>query len=279
MLEIIIDKMIATTSDKFDKIFPLAELIERDGKVAPKQYIGDGQYQNIDFDNFAGTAYFRKLGNVQMDKSSFEKRGSCKQFYDVTYNIRLIGCTRKKIIQKDDAYTGEALCLSIFQDVVQSNGDLCVLLKAANSEITLREYSDNTSEILEDEFKGLERKNIIPMDYVLVKLDFVVSATITAECVQYYCNSYCDYSARIGSGNQIICFPSRSRTAPFGIDAESGQNSYQDDRFKNQVINLILVNNTPLRSDQFSFDSATGTFEYLDQVPLVTGDKLYFTFA
>lgn len=256
----------------------MVEQVEvRPDVTVPQQYLGNGQYQNLDFDNFAGVAYFRKTGKVSMDKNTGNDR-KCVQFYDVSFPIRLVGCARKTLLGKDDSFSGDTICLSVFQDIVQSNGDLGIALKANESSVTITEYTDNIREIIDEEFKGLDRKNIIPLEYCLVMIDLRIDATITADCVQYYCNSYCDYSVRTGSSSDAACYPVSKN--PVTLTAVTGQNDYQDNRFKNQRINLIHINNTRLLNSQFSFNSTTGTFTYIDSnVPLVTGDEIHFTFA
>lgn len=277
MLEIIIDNIYSRTADKFDKLYGLAELVKtREDKFEPKIYAGGGQYLPIDWDHFAGVGYFRLNGDVSISKSSFETR-NCTQYYDVVYPIKLIGCIKKSILGKDDSFSGEVVCMTLFRDIAQSNGDLCAVTKSVFSDIEITGYSTDVNKILGDEFQGLARKSIVPLDYCLVSLDIRVSVTINQDCIQFYCSSYCDYSRWTSSGT--ICLPQNFRPAPITIAGVFGVADYADTRLKGKRIENVFINNTRLLTSQYSFDSTTGTLTYIDaNIQLQNGDEIYLTF-
>ena len=70
MLEYIIDDLYAKCQSYFDRLIPIAEIVHSGEKSFPKEYVSNGNYRNIDPDNFAGVGYFRINGEINISSSS-----------------------------------------------------------------------------------------------------------------------------------------------------------------------------------------------------------------
>lgn len=279
MLELIIANLYSKVAGRFDRFHPLVELLPvGEDKVAPKEYIGSGQYNVIDFDNFAGVGYIRRNGETSFSPSDL--KSSCKLYYDVTYPLTLVGCIKKDVLGKDDPYSSDSLALTLFQDMDKSG--ILAALKAVRVDVNVKNYNSDMPSILSKEYSGVENlKKGIPYDYCLISIDLEVVCTVTKDCLQIYCNSYCNYSPVLGdfSGTN---FGTRARQlTTFTIPAIEGVYSYTDSRLHGKTISLVfvnslrLLNDIPGESDQYSH--LNSTFTILDtSTGIRTGDKITF---
>lgn len=190
MLEKIIVKLHSKIADRFDQFYPLVELIEvSEDKVLPKQYVSDGQYKAINFDNFAGVGYFRIKEPVTIEES---ESPTPKPVHDFKYSLRLVGCIKKSVIGRDDPYSCDTLCLTLTKDLEAANRFIMQEVSARRGSVEVTSYQTVASEVVKEEFSGVENFKSVPFDYCLVSLDITVTINTTKECINNNCQSYCN---------------------------------------------------------------------------------------
>lgn len=190
MLEKIIIKLYSKIADRFDKFYQLVEQIEvSEDKFLPKQYKSDGQYEPINFDNFAGVGYFRIKEPVEISEAESQ---TPKAVYDFKYSLRLVACVKKTIIGRDDPYSCDTLCLTLIKDLESANRNIMYDLAARRGTVEVTGYQTDAKEIVKQEFSGVENFKSVPYEYCLISLDINIIINTTKECINNYCQSYCN---------------------------------------------------------------------------------------
>lgn len=187
MLETILNRLYARVSGEFHKVEILAELLEKDRRVTPVVYSGNGQYKPIDIDHFNGVAYFRRNGKTYI--SEVEVRLPMPH-YRYEYPIRLVGAVKNEVLTRDDSFSSDALATRLTKLLIESNTSLITDLSAKECSVIVESYDTERTVIMGTEYEGTGK--VLPMNYSAVSVDIRVSIIISKDCINTFCNSYCN---------------------------------------------------------------------------------------
>jgi len=192
MLKQITDRLSASIYGIVQKQIPLAtQRTTSDGKTFPAIYKGQGQYSEINIDNYAGLCYFRTNGKVQVSEFNELKRplNDLKRY---EYQLRLVVCVQNSTLGTDNEFTPDSLALTFVKQMQEVNGVLKQDLEANFTIIQCKSYDTDAKDILAEEYAGIERlKNSVPYTYSLIAIDLTVDVVISDNCIQLLCKDYC----------------------------------------------------------------------------------------
>jgi len=169
----------------FQKNYGLTELIERENRVFPLLYEGNGKMK-MEFqpNKWFGVSYFRKNGNVSFSEGSFPSLKPCEVPVTVTVPLKFICSIRKAKLKCDDNYAGDELAFYIAKLFEDING-LRTDLKAKRVTFVVGEYSTDSQKVLDGEFSGMDA--IFKPEYVYLSMDIEINVQTTKECMFEYC--------------------------------------------------------------------------------------------
>lgn len=186
MIDIIVNNLgeKITATKIYSRVICFAEMsIDGEGKMQPKAYTGTGQLQNVsDFDAAAGVCYFRKNGKISMERSTDENttRTACEEMLRLNIPLRFVGMVPKKLFT-DDAFTDDRIALGIIKTLEEKHAAIISELDARSVSIEVLEYDTDSINILNEEYKGIERKDFnYNMSYIAVNFQAVI--LISKEC-------------------------------------------------------------------------------------------------
>jgi len=192
MLKQITQRLSSAIEGITQKVVPLAtQRNTSDGKTFPAIYSGKGQYSEISPDNYAGLSYFRINGKTRISDFTELKR-ACEDIKQYEYTLRLVTCIKNELTGTEDAFTSDALALSLIKELNGLDGNLKQDLSANFVNVKCVSYDTDVKDILIEEYKGIERlKNSIPYEYSLIAIDIEVQVVISTECIELLCKTYC----------------------------------------------------------------------------------------
>lgn len=169
----------------FQKNFGLTELVERENRVFPLLYEGNGKMK-MEFqpNKWFGVSYFRKNGNVSFAEGSFPSFKPCEVPVTINVPLKFICSIKKAKLKCDDNYAGDELAFYIaklFEDI----NSIRIDLKAKRVTFVVGEYSTDSQKVLDGEFSGMEA--IFKPEYVYLSMDIEINVQTTKECMFEYC--------------------------------------------------------------------------------------------
>lgn len=167
----------------FEKQHVLVDRVRNQEKIYPAEYCTDGEYQEINFDNFDGVSYWRKTGVVTIGEGATDI--ACNDVVQFTYPIRLVGAIKKEKLSKDDAYSEERIIQTIIGTVTGSNGVIKGLVKAKSVFIRPTSHDDDALRILQTEYSELDNINY---NLAYFRIDFDLVILIRENCIQKECD-------------------------------------------------------------------------------------------
>lgn len=186
MIPIIVNNLGAkiTATKIYSRVICFAEMtIDAEGKMQPKAYLSTGQLQNVsDFDNVAGVAYFRKNGKISMERSTDENttRTACDEMLQLNIPLRFVGMVPKNLFT-DDAFTDDRIALDVIKVLEEKHAAIISELQARSVSIEVQDYDTDSINILNEEYKGIERKDFnYNMSYIAINFQAVI--VISKEC-------------------------------------------------------------------------------------------------
>lgn len=170
----------------FEKRHCLSTLVTTDkGEVYPAEYIGEGNYNKIDFDAYDGVSYFRLTGQPNVER--IEQKYTPKPRVNVSFPLRLVYAVRKSKLSADDAYSFDRVRTSIAKQLESDAQDLVATLKADRIEINTGNYNFNAKEVWDEE--TAETGQYQPrMDFIFASMDVDVIVTIKNDCIVGECD-------------------------------------------------------------------------------------------
>lgn len=170
----------------FSKRYGLAEQVtSTDEKMYPRFYLGKGKFKDItSVSNWLGTSYFRKDGNVSIEKDSINFK-ACHIPLIVTYPLIFV-CTVKRSNVEDDAYTDERIAGILVKTLTDENPAFKSEINAKKLTIFVEEYETDRIKITEEEFKNLDVK--INYGYSYLSLKITVQISIDKNCLDDLCD-------------------------------------------------------------------------------------------
>lgn len=170
----------------FEKRHCLSTLVTTDkGEVYPAEYLGEGNYNKIDFDAYDGVSYFRLTGQPNVER--IEQKYTPKPRVNVSFPLRLVYAVRKSKLSADDAYSFDRVRTSIAKQLESDAQDLVATLKADRIEINTGNYNFNAKEVWDEE--TAETGQYQPrMDFIFASMDVDVIVTIKNDCIVGECD-------------------------------------------------------------------------------------------
>ena len=173
----------------FEKVYPLVEQKEIEGRTILAYYLGKGQYEHItNFDNFNGVAYFRLHDDAEISTSSIEN-ASCSNMLNVKYPIRFVCCIRRDQLADDCAFSDDAFAYSIITELAGNSIDIKLAAKAAKVSVNPLRISTDRKKILEQELTGNDLKDI-NYEFTLISIDLSIEIDIDQKCILIPCEIY-----------------------------------------------------------------------------------------
>ncbi len=154
----------------YQKIWGLAELLEKDGQTFPVIYEMNGQYTPIRFE-FDGTSWFR-VGEVTMDEDDELQDISCNEVINISYPFILAGAMPRK---KDSPFYIHKVVEDHMGVLTGMDAELRRDLQAVGLDIELSGYQMN----LDSEFEEIDLSH----KYGYFTLNFTVSVKMRKDCI------------------------------------------------------------------------------------------------
>lgn len=191
MMHLIIESLHGKVEDLriFEKVYPLVEQKEMDGKTVLGWYTGKGQYEYVtNFDNYNGLGYFRRTNDIDISESAFSG-AACVSMLNIKYALRFVCCIRRDQLEDDCATSDDAFAYMIMQEVGGRSGDLKRSLRATSVDVVPVRISTDRKKILAEELPGNDLTDI-NYEYSLIAIDFSVVIDINNNCMVIPCENY-----------------------------------------------------------------------------------------
>ena len=136
----------------FDMTHCLSELKDvsgEDGVTAPKEYISDGNWANINFDAFDGVSYWRLRDEITTSPLDNEYKAGKR--IQTTVPLKLVFSVRREKLTTDDAYSYDRIRQTIVKQFNIDDGALKISLGAEKILITSPTANGDPKEVWEGE--------------------------------------------------------------------------------------------------------------------------------
>lgn len=171
------------------ELMGLCELVADEGKefTAPAEYCSDGEYQPINFDAYKALVYYRKTGDVIINRLDESTTPTCDIYESHTFPIKLVLYAPKNIYGTDNAHIDDKLANNV-KKAIQTPNDrtLNQTLKSSLAQILVSDYTTDRNEVIGSEFQGAKVDVKIPFDKVFISLDLEVKIEGKLSCFEYY---------------------------------------------------------------------------------------------
>lgn len=191
MIDKIVESMHGKVEDLrlFEKVYPLAEQKEVEGRTVLASYIGKGEYEYItNFDNYNGVAYFRKTEDTEISRSEIGDI-ACGTLLNIRYPLRFVCCIRRDQLPEDCAFSDDSFAYQIIQELTDVTPTFKSALKAVQASSRAVSFSTDRKKILNQELPG---NDIIDINYQysLIAIEFNVTIDIDQNCILTPCETY-----------------------------------------------------------------------------------------
>lgn len=171
------------------KYYPLA-ILKTDGEITkPVAYVGKANYQNINLDNFNGTAYIRQDGQATSVETGRQDK-ACKVELSMTYPVRLVFAIPREKTGRDDAFADDELVSHLVSALSGKNGALKASLKANSVSVLPVSWTTDAREVWNQETSGT---GVIEPNMKLIygAVNFAVTVEVYADCIESSCLVEC----------------------------------------------------------------------------------------
>lgn len=173
----------------FGIIYPLV-ITKTDGqKEFPAHYIGEGQFEPLEYDISQGMGYFRKTGHSNTsDVTSRNATVSCPEIiYEIRTPFRFVALIPKSKAPCDDEFTEDYFAERLISEITDIN--LATYLTAISTKFVASGYETESIAV-----KDAEHLDITDINYnwAYIYIDFVFTIVIAKDCMNP-CNTY-DYN-------------------------------------------------------------------------------------
>jgi len=170
----------------FDLTRCLSELkIDNEGKTAPKEYISNGNWDNIDFDNKDGVSYWRLRDEITT--SPIESVYKAGKRVEVTIPLKLVFSVPRRKLTEDDAYSFDRIRQTITKQFNIDDGDIKNTLGCEKVEISSPTANGDAKEVWDEETEntGTHEPNY---DVVFGSVDVDVKLIYKGTCLPTECD-------------------------------------------------------------------------------------------
>lgn len=188
MLEGIISYLNAqiTSSGYVEKVYGLAQLVDRGEKTFPAVYCDGDWSDTTDFDKWQGLSYWRLTAATE----TIEAENPTGTNTDLQYNypLRLVlGVKRDHLTKDDSRYNPDKLGWAVQKLFKNKDVPLKRSIGAKRCSIQFASIDNDIKRIIEAELIGVDRK--IPDDYILIAADVVIQVVASQGCIDTFCDS------------------------------------------------------------------------------------------
>lgn len=272
MLEYITDNISAKVLSSFEKVVPLAEIVKSGDKSFPAEYVSDGNYTPIDPDNMAGVGYFRLNGKPQIKNA--DTKMPQRDIMEYSYPLRFVGCIKKSILGKDDAFVGNALCTILSKQLEENNTSLRSTLGANKASIKVKTFDFDHISVLSDEYKGVSITKGIPLDFCLLSIDMDITVTIKNSCIATICDTYCGgvTPILINSSSSLVRGGNIKFVYPVVVCSDNVYSYYIPELVGKTKAKIQFVQLDELQLVPAQYDLLNGMFTITDTLKDITSD-------
>jgi len=170
----------------FDLTRCLSELkVDSEGKTSPKEYISNGNWENIDFDAKDGVSYWRLRDEITT--SPIESVYKAGKRVEVTIPLKLVFSVPRRKLTEDDAYSFDRIRQTISKQFNIDDGDLKNTLGCEKVEISSPTANGDAKEVWDEETEntGTHEPNY---EVVFGSVDIDVKLIYKGSCLPTECD-------------------------------------------------------------------------------------------
>jgi hypothetical protein len=150
----------------FDLTRCLSELkVDSEGKTSPKEYISNGNWDNIDFDAKDGVSYWRLRDEITT--SPIESVYKAGKRVEVTIPLKLVFSVPRRKLTEDDAYSFDRIRQTISKQFNIDDGDLKNTLGCEKVEISSPTANGDAKEVWDAETENTGTHELIMTLYLV----------------------------------------------------------------------------------------------------------------
>lgn len=169
----------------FDLTRCLCELKTEGKVIAPKEYVSNGQFDNINFDSHNGVSYWRLRDAITVSRE--DNPNKALKRVQTTVPMKLVFSVPRDKLTEDDAYSFDRIRQTIVKQFNIDNGALTTALGAAKVTITAPSSDGDPLSVWEDETSGTgtQEPNV---KYVFGSIDIDIVIDSDTECLPTECD-------------------------------------------------------------------------------------------
>tara|TARA_R110000868_G_scaffold179544_2_gene419617 strand:- start:165 stop:2069 length:1905 start_codon:yes stop_codon:yes gene_type:complete len=169
----------------FDLTRCLCELKTKDSVIAPKEYIANGEFQNIDFDSSNGVSYWRLRDSITVSRESNPNKALKR--VQTTVPMKLVFSVLREKLTADDAYSFDRIRQTIVKQFNIDNGALTTALGAAKVTITAPSSNGDPLSVWEEETSNTGTQEP-DFKYVFGSIDIDIVIDSDTDCLPTECD-------------------------------------------------------------------------------------------
>lgn len=170
----------------FEQQHCLCELkSDNEGKVSPVEYVGDGNYTVINYDEFDGVSYWRLRDKPTQDV--LETKYQAGKRVEVKIPLRLVFSVRRTKLTTDDAYAFDRIRQTVVSQFNIDDGILKTTLGCEKVTVSIPTSNGNAKEVWDDE---TSETGTFEPTYAMVygSIDIEVSVIYAGSCLPTECD-------------------------------------------------------------------------------------------
>lgn len=253
----------------FEKIYPLVEQKESDGKTILAYNKGKGQYEHVtNFDNHNGICYFRQISDVEISKTENPNK-ACADLLLVKYVLRCVCCIKRDQLPIDCCSSDDEFAWIIAKELTGRGGSLKSALGAQKVYILATKISTDRKKILADELPS-DKIIDINYNYSLVAIDFSIDIDIQKSCISLLCDSY--YSTTTFECTPRVYCSRNDRVVE--VPVEDNVYSYDMPEIKNAEVLFVQYADKSIFRDQWTKPFGSSVFTITDPLVWVSSSQV-----
>lgn len=171
----------------FGKSWGLSELITDGTITMPAFYLGNATYDKnvVNWTKFIGVSYIRRNGKVTFDElSETEQPIDCDTATRMNVPLKIVAIVPKTELPEDNEFADDFVANKIMAAL---NGTKDFITDANSSYIFVQDYETDNQIILDEEFKGIDIKDV-HYKYSYLTLSVIARIIIDTLCLEPSCN-------------------------------------------------------------------------------------------
>lgn len=238
-----------TASGYVEKVYDLAQQIDRDSRTFPAVYCNGDFEDTTNFDKWQGLSYWRITAPIE----TVEAENTLGVWSDLQYSYPLrlvIGVKRDHLGKDDSKYNADKLGWAVQKLFKDKDITLKRSIGAKKASIVFASIDNDIKRILESEVIGLERQ--IPNDYILIAADMNIEITASKGCIDTFCNS-------VAAPSLLSASSSSSGVTLTWTDNSSNETSFLV--FRSNTIDGLYSQIGSVSANTTTYNDTTGTVD------------------